>query len=79
MATRDRVRIFTVLKKLKIKVMKINVNTTNSKVIDGKLFITGLKMSQLRAKLAEYIIKGSTVEHPTMGTLYEYDGPFSRA
>jgi hypothetical protein len=59
--------------------MRINVNKDNSKVIGGKLFITGLKMSQLKAKLAEFIIKGSTVEHPTMGTLYEYDGPFSRA
>jgi len=59
--------------------MRINVNKDNSKVIGGKLFITGLKMSQLKAKLAEFIIKGSTVEHPAMGTLYEYDGPFSRA
>ena len=59
--------------------MRINVNANNSKVIGGKLFITGLKMSQLRAKLAECIVQGSTVEHPTMGTLYEYDGPFSRA
>ena len=59
--------------------MRINVNQTNSKVIGGKLFITGLKMSQLKAKLAECIIKGSTIQHPTMGVLYEYDGPFSRA
>jgi hypothetical protein len=59
--------------------MRINVNQTNSKVIGGKLFITGLKMSQLKAKLAECVVKGSTVQHPTMGMLYEYDGPFSRA
>jgi len=59
--------------------MRINVNKNNSKVIGGKLFITGLKMSQLKAKLAEFIIKGSTVIHPTMGIMYEYDGPFSRA
>jgi hypothetical protein len=59
--------------------MRINVNQTNSKVIGGKLFITGLKMSQLKAKLAECIVKGSTIQHPTMGMLYEYDGPFSRA
>ena len=59
--------------------MRINVNQNNSKVIGGKLFITGLKMSQLKAKLAEFIIKGSTVTHPTMGVLYEYNGPFSRA
>jgi hypothetical protein len=57
---------------------KINVNATNSKMITGKLFITGLKMSQLKS-LAEFIIPGSTVAHPTMGLLYEYDGPFSRA
>ena len=59
--------------------MRINVNASNSKVIGGKLFITGLKMSQLKAKLADYIVKGSTVAHPTMGLMYEYDGPFSRA
>ena len=59
--------------------MRINVNATNSKVIGGKLFITGLKMSQLKAKLAEYIVKGSTVQHPTLGMMYEYDGPFARA
>ena len=57
---------------------KIKVNATNSKMITGKLFITGLKMSQLKS-LAEFIIPGSTVAHPTMGLLYEYDGPFSRA
>jgi hypothetical protein len=57
---------------------KINVNATNSKMITGKLFITGLKMSQLKS-LAEFIIPGSTVAHPTMGLLYEYDGPYSRA
>ena len=59
--------------------MRINVNTTNSKVIGGKLFITGLKMSKLNYKLTEYIVKGSTVAHPTMGLMYEYDGPFARA
>jgi|TARA_R110000782_G_scaffold4860_2_gene16951 hypothetical protein len=58
--------------------MRINVNASNSKVIGGKLFITGLKMAKLKAKLAEDIIKGSTVAHPTMGLMYEYDGPFSR-
>ena len=58
--------------------MRINVNASNSKVIGGKLFITGLKMAKLKAKLAGDIIKGSTVAHPTMGLMYEYDGPFSR-
>ena len=58
---------------------RINVNATNSKMIDGKLFITGLKMNALSNLLSESIIKGSTVVHPTLGKLYQYDGPFSRA
>lgn len=58
---------------------RINVNTDNSKLIGGRLFITGLKMVQLKANLAKCIIPGSTVKHPTMGLLYEYNGPFSRA
>lgn len=58
---------------------KINVNSKNSKLINGKLFITGLKMSQLNETLSEFIIKGNTVNYPTLGQLYHYDGPFSRA
>ena len=58
---------------------KINVNTTNSKMIAGKLFITGLKMSQLSNTLSEFIIKGSTVNHPVLKDMYEYAGPYSRA
>ena len=58
---------------------KINVNVENSKVIGGKLFITGLKMSRLTNKLSEFIVKGSTVHHPILKDMYEYDGPFSRA
>tara|TARA_B110000285_G_scaffold183158_1_gene207195 strand:+ start:259 stop:441 length:183 start_codon:yes stop_codon:yes gene_type:complete len=57
---------------------KINVNATNSKMVDGKLFITGLKMSQLKA-LSDFIIKGNTIEYPGLGKMYQYDGPFSRA
>ena len=57
---------------------KINVNATNSKMIDGNLFITGLKMSQLKA-LGEFIVGGNTVVHPVLGMMYQYDGPFSRA
>jgi hypothetical protein len=58
---------------------KINVNATNSKMIAGKLFITGLKMSQLSNALSEFIVKGSTVAHPTLKDMYEYAGPYSRA
>jgi len=58
---------------------RINVTTSNSKMITGKLFITGLKMSKLSNKLKEAIVQGSTVKHPTMGLLYEYVGAYSRA
>lgn len=57
---------------------RINVNQENSKVVGGRLFITGLKMSRLNKKLSECIIKGSTINHPILGIMYEYDGPFSR-
>ena len=59
--------------------MRINVNKTNSKVIDGRLFITGMKAHALKAKLAEFIVPASTIEYPGMGKLYEYNGPYSRA
>jgi len=58
---------------------KINVNATNSKMITGKLFITGLKMSQLHKSLADFIVHGNTILHPVLGQMYQYDGPFSRA
>ena len=58
---------------------KINVNATNSKVIDGKLFITGLKMARLTEKFKASIVAGSTINHPVLGLMYEYSGPYARA
>ena len=58
---------------------KINVNATNSKVLGDKLFITGLKMSKLSANLSKFIVSGSKIQHPVLGTMYEFNGPFSRA
>lgn len=57
---------------------KINVNAENSKVIGGRLFITGLKMSRLSKKLSECIVRSSTINHPLLGMMYEYKGPYSR-
>jgi len=62
-----------------MKDLRINVNAENSKVVGGKLFITGLKMSKLSAKLAPHIISGSKIQHPVLGTMYEYAGPFARS
>jgi hypothetical protein len=58
---------------------RINVNATNSKLIDGRLFITGLKMNALSPSFKEMIISGNTIVHPSLGTLYEFNGPYSRA
>tara|TARA_R110000803_G_scaffold59522_1_gene118199 strand:+ start:473 stop:658 length:186 start_codon:yes stop_codon:yes gene_type:complete len=57
---------------------KINVNQENSKMLGGKLYITGLKMSRLGAKLGESIVKGNTLVHPSMGLMYEYSGSYNR-
>jgi hypothetical protein len=58
---------------------RINVNLNNSKVIDGKLFITGLKMARLTEKFKAFIVAGSTINHPVLGLMYEYSGPYARA
>jgi hypothetical protein len=58
---------------------RINVNAGNSKVIDGRLFITGIKMSRLGVKLAQDLVQGSTIHHPTLGVMYEFAGNYSRS
>ncbi len=58
---------------------RINVNSKNSKLVSGKLFITGIKKHQLRESLSEYIVDGSTIDYPGMGKMYQYNGPYSRA
>lgn len=59
--------------------MSIRLNPQNSKVIDGKVFITAMKVHSLKATLKRHVVDGSRVEHPTLGTLYEYDGEYTRS
>ena len=59
---------------------KIRVNTTNSKVMNGKLFITELKAilvskSKVLAELIEY---DNNLVYPCIGKLVEYNGPYIR-
>ena len=59
---------------------KIRVNTTNSKILNGRLFITGLKAvliskSKVLAELVEY---GNSITYPGLGKLVEYNGAYSR-
>ena len=59
---------------------RINVNKSNSIIIDERLFITGLKMSQISEALVDlHIIRGNTRTHPTFWMMYEYDGKYSRS
>ena len=59
---------------------KIRVNTTNSKVFSGKLFITLLKALQVSKSkiLAELIEYDNNLVYPGMGKLVEYNGPYIR-
>jgi len=59
---------------------KIRVNTTNSKVLDGILFITMLKaMLVSKSKvLAELVNYGNSANFPGLGKLVEYKGNYIR-
>ena len=60
---------------------KIRVNQSNSKVLNGRLFITELKAllvtrsSKVLAELVEY---GNSIVYPNIGKLVEYKGAYIR-
>jgi hypothetical protein len=58
--------------------MTIRLNPENSKVIGDKVFITSMKANGLNPKLISYINNGCKINHPTLGTLVEYTGPYTR-
>ena len=58
---------------------RINLNPTNSKVINGVVFVTALKVKAMTEMMREESVKfGNKVEHPTLGTMFQYDGKYSR-
>ena len=58
---------------------KIRVNTTNSKVLNGKLFISLLKAQQITSKvLKKLICYDNNMIYPGLGKLVEYNGPYIR-
>jgi len=59
---------------------KIRVNTGNSKVVNGKLFISGLKAVQVSKSkvLAELVEYGNSIVYPNIGKLVEYKGAYIR-
>ena len=59
---------------------KIRVNITNSKVVNGKLFISGLKAVQVSKSkvLGDLINHGNSIVFPNLGKLVEYTGSYIR-
>ena len=58
---------------------KIRVNVKNSKVVDGRLFITMLKAQTVTSKVLQKLIEyGNYIVHPSLGRLVEYKGGYIR-
>ena len=58
---------------------KIRVNQTNSKVLDGRLFITMLKAIQIKSTILQKLIEyGNSAIFPGLGKLVEYKGKYIR-
>ena len=59
---------------------KIRVNTTNSKVVDGRLFISLLKALQVsKSKVLDKLVEhGNYIVYPNLGKLVEYKGAYIR-
>ncbi len=58
--------------------MRVNLNPTNSKVINGVVFVTALKVQAMSNKLVELVEYGNNIMHPSLGKMYQYNGKFSR-
>jgi len=58
---------------------KVNLNPTNSKVINGAVFVSALKVIAMSKTLKDFVEYGNNITHPTLGLMYQYDGPYSRA
>ena len=58
---------------------KIRVNQSNSKVMNGRLFITMLKAQQIKSKVLSALIEyGNSIVYPGIGKLVEYKGSYIR-
>jgi hypothetical protein len=58
---------------------KIRVSTLNSKVLDGRLFISLLKAQQVKSNVLQKLIEyGNSAVFPGLGKLVEYKGAYIR-
>ena len=58
--------------------MKIRVNTSNSKLVNGQLFINLSKLDSLKKKQRENINDANSIVHPILGRMISYEGEFIR-
>jgi len=59
---------------------KIRVNLENSKVVNGKLFITLLKATQIKHKLLQDNIEyDNYIIHPQIGKCVQFTGSYTRS
>jgi len=59
---------------------KIRLNSENSKVVNGKLFITLLKATQIKHKLLQDKIEyDNNIVHPQLGKCVQFTGPYTRS
>ena len=57
---------------------KIRVNTSNSKLVNDKLFINLSKLDSLKKHQRENVNDGSSIIHPILGRMVSYEGEFIR-
>ena len=58
---------------------KIRVNKTNSKIVDGRLYISMLKAQTVTSKVLSKLIEyGNYIVYPGLGRLVEYKGGYIR-
>tara|TARA_Y100001972_G_scaffold104598_1_gene131623 strand:+ start:481 stop:669 length:189 start_codon:yes stop_codon:yes gene_type:complete len=57
---------------------KIRVNTSNSKLVNDKLFINLSKLDTLKKHQRENVNDGSSIIHPILGRMVSYEGEFIR-
>jgi hypothetical protein len=58
--------------------MKIRVNTGNSKIVNGQLFIDLIKLDSLNIKQKENVNDGNSIVYPILGRMVAYEGEFIR-
>ena len=58
---------------------KIRVSTSNSKIMNGRLFISMLKAQTITSKVLSKLIEyGNYIVYPGLGRLVEYKGGYIR-